>query len=687
MNDKERITRALAAFTDGKIPTSTAARHFYEALGVTMNENQQLDRPITIDEEMYKKATGSQRMPAAIRQALGHVTACFLVGSIDDHNLDNIADDGLTKDMLFFAADTDSTLNRTDAANLTRLFNRMARKNPVALVMRHADDTIHLALCERTDYVQQWRQGQKIGRVRIMMNISCRNTHRGHIDMLETIACKQYLTYDELYNHWLHVFSVQTLTKRFYGELQDWYFRAARLAKFPNDVRRDDDYRAHNAEALIRFITRFIFVWFLKHKGLVNDDLFQEDKLANILKDFHPQSDNNGQYYNAILQNLFFATLNRKIDERRFIELFRGRSFERDVKTFYRCRRLFNDKLTDEDVAALFNRTPYVNGSLFDCLDNRTTKDTQGQETVVSLDGFSNVATDRNGIIKRAFIPNSLFFRPENTDIEVDLKTEYGCTHRVKDIGLIDIFNRYYFTVEENTPLDEQIALDPELLGRVFENLLGAFNPETQNNSRNNTGSFYTPREIVEYMCDESLKAYLNTCLPQCTDSIRALLDGNGENINPEHTEPLMRAIYNCRILDPACGSGAFPMGLLQRLVDCLRLLDPDNRAWRKIVEDETINATAQTYRNRQLSDVERESILKDIDANFNRRTANADFARKLYIIQHSIHGVDIQPIAIMISKLRFFISLLCEQQTNNDPQDNYGILTLPKPRDQPRMR
>ena len=678
MTDKDNITQALAAFTDSETLTSVAARGFYEALGVTMKENQRLDDPILIDEEMYKRATDSDRMPAALRQAFSHVTNSYLVGSIDDHNLDNIADDGQTKDMLFFAVDTDRTLNRTDAANLTRLFNRMARKNPVALVIRHADDTIHLALCERTDYVQQWRQGQKIGRVRIMMNINCRKTHRGHIDMLHTIADKQYLTYDELYNHWLHVFSVQTLTRRFYSELQDWYFRAVRVARFPNDVNRSDDYQAHNAEALIRFLTRFIFVWFLKHKGLVNDDLFQEDKLRDILKDFRPQDDNNGQYYNAILQNLFFATLNRKIEERRFIEWFQGRSKEYDIKTFYRCRKLFNDSLTDEEIKTLFNRTPYVNGSLFDCLDNRPAKDAQGNETTISLDGFSNTHADKQGIIKQAFIPNSLFFRPENTDIEVDLRAEYGCTHRVRAVGLINIFNRYYFTVEENTPLDEQIALDPELLGRVFENLLGAFNPETQNNSRNSTGSFYTPREIVEYMCDESLKAYLNTCLPECADSIKALLDGNSETVNPGHREPLMRAIYNCRILDPACGSGAFPMGLLQRLVDCLRLLDPDNSDWREIVEDETIKATARTYRDRQLSEDERQSILDDIAANFNRRTANADFARKLYIIQHSIHGVDIQPIAIMISKLRFFISLLCEQQTNDNPNDNYGILTLP---------
>jgi type I restriction-modification system DNA methylase subunit len=73
--------------------------------------------------------------------------------------------------------------------------------------------------------------------------------------------------------------------------------------------------------------------------------------------------------------------------------------------------------------------------------------------------------------------------------------------------GLINILKAYKFTVTENTPIEEDIALDPELLGRVFENLLASYNPETQTTARKQTGSFYTPREIVSYMVDESLLA------------------------------------------------------------------------------------------------------------------------------------------------------------------------------------
>lgn len=79
--------------------------------------------------------------------------------------------------------------------------------------------------------------------------------------------------------------------------------------------------------------------------------------------------------------------------------------------------------------------------------------------------------------------------------------------------GLINILNSYKFTIAENTPIEEEIALDPELLGKVFENLLASYNPETKTTARKQTGSFYTPREIVNYMVDEALIAYLKAKL------------------------------------------------------------------------------------------------------------------------------------------------------------------------------
>ena len=89
----------------------------------------------------------------------------------------------------------------------------------------------------------------------------------------------------------------------------------------------------------------------------------------------------------------------------------------------------------------------------------------------------------------------------------IDLSEDYG-DYKKKDEeihGLIDILNSYKFTVAENTPIEEEVALDPELLGKVFESLLASYNPETKTTARKQTGSFYTPREIVNYMVDESI--------------------------------------------------------------------------------------------------------------------------------------------------------------------------------------
>ena len=108
-------------------------------------------------------------------------------------------------------------------------------------------------------------------------------------------------------------------------------------------------------------------------------------------------------------------------------------------------------------------------------------------------------------------VPNELFFsEPQAVNLNAVYDTKNS---RYTVRGLIHILNRYKFTIAENTPIEEEVALDPELLGQVFENLLAAYNPETGMTARKQTGSFYTPREIVNYMVDESLIAHLKNAL------------------------------------------------------------------------------------------------------------------------------------------------------------------------------
>jgi len=137
-----------------------------------------------------------------------------------------------------------------------------------------------------------------------------------------------------------------------------------------------------------------------------------------------------------------------------------------------------------------------------------------------------------------------------------------------------------------------------------------------------------------------------------------------------------MQSLYRCKILDPACGSGAFPVGILQQMVHILTQIDPDNSRWKDMLMDQAISETSEAYRT--ASDEERAEMVSDIERSFDESVNRPDYARKLYLIENCIFGVDMQPIAIQISKLRFFISLVVDQKINNDPADNFGIRPLP---------
>ena len=404
-------------------------------------------------------------------------------------------------------------------------------------------------------------------------------------------------------------FSVEALTKQFYNELFDWYQWAVKDetgVSFPNNTAIEDDDREQIDTKIIRLITRLMFVWFIKQKDLVPSKLFDAKQMKRVIKDFDPQSKTSGNYYNAILQNLFFATLNRAIVDEDGKKRCFDKTVGKGVKTTYRYSELF--MISEEEVIKMFADVPFLNGGLFECLDK--TKTIDGVEKAYNYDGFSrNDKKFADGRYRnRAFVPNVLFFDPE--------------------FGLFSILNRYNFTIEENTPNEQQVALDPELLGKVFENLLGAYNPETKETARNQSGSFYTPREVVNYMVDESVVAYLGD-----SPLVRSLLSDEFvyESNKAAEYKRIAAKLRSIKILDPACGSGAFPMGLLNRIVDVLEKISPE----------------ASLY---QL---------------------------KLALIENCIYGIDIQSIAVQISKLRFFISLICDCE-KDDTKPNFGIPTLP---------
>ena len=137
----------------------------------------------------------------------------------------------------------------------------------------------------------------------------------------------------------------------------------------------------------------------------------------------------------------------------------------------------------------------------------------------------------------------------------------------------------------------------------------------------------------------------------------------------------LIKAISEAKILDPACGSGAFPMGILHRLVDLLKKLDPNNVKWNQLQIERATAETAEVFKSGNIT--ERVIRFNEINKAFDLSMNYPDYARKLFLIENCIYGVDIQQIAIQISKLRFFISLIVDQKVD-DSKPNRNILSMP---------
>ncbi|MDR2345022.1 MAG: Eco57I restriction-modification methylase domain-containing protein [Planctomycetaceae bacterium] len=625
---------------------------------------------------------------------------------------------------LFIAIDLiQDDYSRTKIAQITREINKVFVM-PIFIVFRYGTK-ITLAIINRKINKQDHKNDIP-EKVILIKDISITNTHPAHLGILYDLSLQQISrkiqirNFIELNNSWMQILDTKELHKRFYKELSDWYFWAVKHVKFPNDKKINTEIR--NSTNLIRLITRIIFVWFLKEKELIPEKLFDQNELKTIIKNFN-RNEKSTNYYNAILQNLFFATLNQKTQDRKFAEendFMSNRneySIKTGIKTHYRYVNMFSAEKTEAQ--KLFKQIPFLNSGLFDCLD----KENPETNKIEYVDGFNHNPKNR------AIIPDFLFFGEKQ---KIDLNTIYNTHGKIYEVkGLFNILRNYKFTVTENTPIEEDIALDPELLGKTFENLLASYNPETKTTARKQTGSFYTPREIVDYMVDESLISYLKNYIlskqyradffdsPQSglfrnknkkkqlklerklnqrtnnkqelENKLRSLLSYETNNPFNEHeTITIIQAIDSCSILDPACGSGAFPMGILHKIVLILQKLDPENKYWKKQQQEQIIRQKILELQNNtklaaQLNNVQIrkhaekkvENSLQQINEIFDRKFNSDDYARKFFSIKNCIFGVDIQPIAIQIVKLRFFISLIADQHADKTKK-NYGIRVLP---------
>lgn len=234
---------------------------------------------------------------------------------------------------------------------------------------------------------------------------------------------------------------------------------------------------------------------------------------------------------------------------------------------------------------------------------------------------FSDYGWDKTLLEEWKDIPylnGGLFERDEDDEPESKFPADYFKR-------LFQFFSEYNFTIDENDPNDAEIGVDPEMLGKIFENLL---------EDNKDKGAFYTPKEIVRYMCQESLIAYLNTCTSIAGDKIRRFVISPEESVAdiPENKRPkLLSALESVKICDPAIGSGAFPMGLLNELLRCREAL------------------SGKHYNRAEI---------------------------KKSIIQNNIYGVDIEKGAVDIARLRFWLSIVVDEDTPSPlPNLDYKIM------------
>ena len=564
-------------------------------------------------------------------------------------------DEGREKSFAFISVELEEkTYTRSQIANMVRGLNK-AFQMPAVIIFRYGKRAT-LGVIHQREHKKDENKNV-LEKVTLIKDISLENPNRAHIDILaelslpELVNKYQVRNFDNLLKAWETTLDISELNKRFYKDLVEWFHKACTEVKFPSS--KDNPIKPE--EHVIRMICRLLFIWFIKEKNLVAEELFYESDMQTLLEKWDKNKGEN--YYTAILQNLFFATLNTEVDKRAFSK--KGQATHRNPN-LYR----YEDQLKDQDeFLKIIGKTPFINGGLFDCLDSFDAAGKGGYR----IDCF----TDNNNHRKELSVPNRLFFGED---------------------GLFKLFTRYKFTVEENTPIERDVALDPELLGLTFENLLAEYNPETGETARKQTGSYYTPRQIVDYMADEALTAALaakvepyDDDLAWLKDRLRDLLDygSGGEKdkkdrehlIEEQEIKPLIEAMSRLKVLDPAVGSGAFPMGILNKLVLALEKLDPENKIWKEMQIVHAQQESGKAYQTIDKGET-REARLKEINETFEQ--FSGDFGRKLYLIQNSIFGVDIQTVACQIAKLRVFISLAVEQVGNQKARENYGIRPLP---------
>jgi len=373
-------------------------------------------------------------------------------------------------------------------------------------------------------------------------------------------------------------FNIEKVTKEFFEKYRDLFLRVSDTLQ--NIVRKDSalkiDFEEKNVSIVDfskKLLGQIVFLYFLQKKGWFGVPMgkrWGEGNKKFLRTLFEGTKSEKRNYFNDYLEPLFYEALAKERDD--------------DFYSRFDCK------------------IPFLNGGLFDPIGNYD---------------WVNTCID---------MPNDLFSN--------DRKTKEGDTGD----GILDLFDRYNFTVKEDEPLEKEVAVDPEMLGKVFENLLDV-------KDRKSKGTYYTPREIVHYMCEQSLVSFLATKLEnkvpkedleqlirhgEAVNENEARVENEGRETDTyyyklsesirNHAKEIDTALADIKVCDPAIGSGAFPVGMMNEIVKVRMTLD---------------------------------SYLK---------LSRTLYYFKFHCIQNSLYGVDIDPGAVEIAKLRLWLSLVVDE-------------------------
>lgn len=454
-----------------------------------------------------------------------------------------------------------------------------------------------------------------------------------------------------------NIFSVEVVTDEFFKMYKEKYLDLKELLEkdvnFISEAQRlDIEIHDFSEEFAKKLMGQISFLYFLQKKGWLGVKIVpQKISKIELREIYRRQDEETRNIINKVYKpnNEFMVLSSRELKElsnedaeklactfkntiydeewgtgtKRFIRTIFDTAIKNNFNFFYEyLEPLFynalNQKRGSTEYYQLFNcKIPFLNGGLFEPIYKYDWRKTHIE------------------------IPNEFF--------------SYKVSNNDSGKGLLDVFDMYNFTINEDEPLEKEVAVDPEMLGKIFENLLEV-------KERRSKGAFYTPREIVHYMCQESLINYLSNKIQIPCEDIEMFIKygeiikdvdiniDKKENYKMPKTiinnlEKIDNALENVTVADPAVGSGAFPLGMLNEIVKARSIITN---------YDNQFSDTIDIFKDRSLYNLKKNTMKK------------------------SIFAVDIEPSAVDITKLRLWLSLVVDadvKTVNTLPNLDYNIM------------